>query len=353
VRVLAQFAAGLGELVQDGLARDLSSVKTVFCDESTLIFETDSPAPHVARLPYLNNAFYVLTSVRRAPLPTAIPGLIRKIERLDVARLAPNTDVFRIMASIDGSLVAIPRDVRSRLEVAIHARTGARVEARGGSGAEYWVIGRRDLDSLVLGLRLAVRKTGKQPKGSLAPQLCELLIRAGQPQSDDVFLDPFGGSGSVVLARSNYPAGLIIYSDVAYADLRGLLPTGLARRREMTFLSEDARDLPSIADDSIDCVVTDPPWGDYEDLGEPYETFMADVAHNLRRVLRPHKGRLIMLVGRRREDVVLSTLSATGFRRSRVHRILVNGHPASVLVTRGDAHDRSRPIPPVPADHEQ
>jgi 23S rRNA G2445 N2-methylase RlmL len=241
------------------------------------------------------------------------------------------------MASVDGELVGLPRDVRARLEGTIAARTGARFEARGGSGEEYWVIGRRDLDSLLLGVRLQIQKARSAPKGALAPELCELLVRASSPGVDDVFLDPFAGSGSLVLSRLDHPGRKIIYSDLALRQLKPAFRPELARARRVTFLAEDARDLPSVEDATVDAIVTDPPWGEYEDIGEPYEDFTAAVASGLRRVLKPKTGRLVLLVSRRNEEVLQKGLLDNGLTPRQKYPILVNGHPATVLVGLRDA----------------
>jgi hypothetical protein len=182
------------------------------------------------------------------------------------------------MMSVDGALVGVPRDVRARLNSAISLRTGARLETRGGSGAEYRVIGRRRLGTLVLGV---------------------------------VFRPELAGAGTV------------------------------------TFLGDDARDLPSVSAASVDAIVTDPPWGEHDRLGEPYPLFASAVAHAIRRVLRPGTGRFVILIGRRRVADLRAALLAHDLVPRREHEILVNGHPATVLTGRRTPETRDQPLMPV------
>jgi hypothetical protein len=238
---------------------------------------------------------------------------------------------FRTMANVDGQLVGLPRETRTRLESVIAEQTSGRFNARGGSGVEYWIVGRRDLDVLMFCLRLTTgaQKTGG--RGSLSSDLSTLLIKAASPQRDDVFLDPFGGSGSLVAARINTPFRKAIYSDIRLVEMRPQIPP-LLNSQKVDLLAEDALQLPSVPDGSVTSIVTDPPWGEYEDLGIPYDDFAESMMKSFDRVLDRSHGRLVLLVSRRASaDVApLWDLSNLWVRGS--HDILVNGHPATVLV---------------------
>lgn len=142
----------------------------------------------------------------------------------------------------------------------------------------------------------------------------------------------FAGAGSLVLARLDHPARQIIYSDLALRRLRTEFPPGLARARGVTFLDEDARGLPSVDDASVDAVITDPPRGEHEEIGEPYPVFAAAVAHSMRWVLKPVAGWFVMLVARRLAEDLRTVLVDSNLVPRHEHEILVNGHPATALV---------------------
>lgn len=120
---------------------------------------------------------------------------------------------FRLMAHVDGQLAPLPKSARVNLENELCRAARARVEARG-MGDEYWIVGRRDLDRLLLARRGArVASKIRVPPGGLAPEVSDLLIRMSGPSKDDRFLDPFGGGHALARARSRYPAASIISSD--------------------------------------------------------------------------------------------------------------------------------------------
>lgn len=82
---------------------------------------------------------------------------------------------------------------------------------------------------------------------------------------------------------------------------RAVIPAG---RSSFAFATpapcEDALTLRSITDGSVDVIVTDPPWGEYDQLKMPLSDFCAALAASFDRVLNPVTGRFVILVARRR-----------------------------------------------------
>jgi Putative RNA methylase family UPF0020 len=331
VRYYIQHSAGLGGLVFSALSSDLDRCEAVFRDDSGMVIDSPSIAERVASLQYLKNSFQVLATIPRGSVGGSTDQLVKQVRKRAVLRNQPGRLAFRTMVNVDGQLVGLPRDVRGRLESVIAEQTGGRLIPRGGSGVEYWIVGRRDLDVMMLCLRLG---SGKKPgkRGSLGTDLSTLLVRASSPSGDDVFLDPFGGSGALVEARTASAFRSAIYSDTRLAELRSQLPPRLVSNRRVRVLGEDALVLPSVSDGSVSVIVTDPPWGEHEDLGMPYGEFAEAMMRSFDRVLNRSRGRLVLMVSRREAVAVAEMWKPSGLEVEHVHEILVNGHPASVLV---------------------
>jgi RMKL-like, methyltransferase domain len=337
-----QFPAGLSDLVRTSLEADLGRLDVLHADDSALMVGTPATPGAVAELRYLRNAYQVLADVVRTagePGPmldraaTAVTDLLRRQAKL--ADPVPRGAPFRVMATVDGQLAAFGRGQRAALERELVRRTGGRVQTRG-SGEELWLIGRRDLDRVLLAVRLPQAHRRVAVRGSLSPELAELLVRASRPEAGDSFLDPMGGSGSIVAARLARPARRIGYNDLALDRLRGTLPDEL-RRRPVVLTDDDASRLSSVASGSVDAIVTDPPWGEHEPLPEPAEDFVGALARSLARVLHPDRGRLVLLISRRLEPVFASALATAGLPPVQIVPILVNGHPACVVLA-GTGH---------------
>ena len=197
-------------------------------------------------------------------------------------------------------------------------------------GQEYWVIGRQGLSELLFGARLPKPVRKPTPKGALAYELAAMLVAASQPTPEDRFLDPFGGSGALVLARAELPARSLTYSDLDLEQHRRALTAQLPKR--VRLLAEDALRLPSIPDGTVDVIVTDPPWGEHEDLDRPFPDFARATGASFARTLHPVRGRYVLLINRRNADTMRDALASAGLAPTAEHPILVNGHPATVLI---------------------
>ncbi|WBQ02593.1 hypothetical protein [Kribbella sp. CA-293567] len=330
MRYFAQFRAGLAELVLDSLRRDLTKVTVVSSDDSSLLFDTGSSPSKVGQLGYLKNAFSVLGTVPRSSLQRAAEQFADQILSTAVLRGLGRMSAFRTMVSVDGKLVGLPRPVKDRFESAIARATGARVSPRGG-GAEFWLIGRRDLKSMLLCQRLTAGvKAGAA--GSLGADLATLLVKASAPRADDVFLDPFAGSGSIVRARIALPFARAIYSDLDVGEPNLQVPPEIRRDKRVKVLAEDALVLPSVPTGSVSSIVTDPPWGEYDELDTDFATFAERMLAGFDRVLDPRRGRVVLLLSRRAAAVTAGLWPGANLRLTRSHDLLVNGHPASAQI---------------------
>lgn len=337
MRYLVQFPAGLGPLVARLLTHRVTGYREVYADDSALVFDTGTRLTSADEVEVAKNVFVVWASV---PRPARAEGrsLAHAVTRLAdavppaIRPQRPDRAGFRTMVQIDGRLTPVDRSARSRLESALATRTGQRVQTRGGN-TEYWVMGRTDLPELLLLQRLPRRdKAGKGPKaGALSAELATALVLASDPQPTDVFCDPFAGSGALVLARSRRPVRALLYGDRDLAALRPTLPEELTGSRAVRLLDDDAFTLPSLADASVDAVVTDPPWGEHEPLDQPFPQYADALAAGLARVL-VDRGRLVVLVNRSNAVVLGEALAAHALAVADSLDILVNGHPASVLV---------------------
>jgi Putative RNA methylase family UPF0020 len=252
------------------------------------------------------------------------------------------------MFHIDGGLVPCSAQARQKLERAISAATGLRPEPRSRC-QEYWVIGRRDWPAVYLGERLPADKARPaRAKGSLSPELAALLVSLSRPDPGDVFLDPFAGSGSIVAARLDSPARKVIYNDLD-SSARRSGTARIGRHPGPVVLHEDGTAMASLQSAEVSVIVTDPPWGEYDEAVSDYPAFATSLATECARLLNPRGGRLVLLVSRRREQDMLLSLAEQEFICDAPIEILVNGHPASVL----RAYPGNRPTAAHPTTRPQ
>lgn len=327
VEYVALFSAGTANLVAEGLRNLLPGVKVLESDESALSFSTSARLHSADAVPIAKNLFIVRGQAPRRDLNGTVADLTRRIRDLPRPR---GCNGFRVMFHFDGQLAAPSPQARQRLEDAIGAATGLRPQPRGNC-QEYWAIGRRDWSSSYLGERLPggmARRPAE--KGSLSGQLSALLVSLSLPDPRDVFLDPFAGSGSIIAARLASPAQKIIYNDLDKS-LRRSAAARLGPHPKVVLLHEDGTALTSVKSAEVTSIVTDPPWGEYDQSIGDYAKFTQALASEFSRLLNPRRGRLVLLVSRRNEEQMQASLAEHGFSCEPPIGILVNGHPASVI----------------------
>ncbi|MGH8351131.1 MAG: hypothetical protein ACRES5_31885, partial [Pseudomonas sp.] len=206
-----QFAAGAGGLLLEALDHQLGGLRVSYSDDSAMILESSSDPDSVAAIPFIKNAFIVVAETRRGSVDKGVVQLSRVIANAKFPRLTGQTNKFRLMVHIDGSLAPVAPRAKTALEQAIAHRTGARVEPRG-MCQEYWVVGRQGMNQLLLCTRLARARQPTKAKGAISHELSAMLVAASKPSPRDVFLDPFGGSGSFAITRLEQPLKELWYS---------------------------------------------------------------------------------------------------------------------------------------------
>lgn len=164
--------------------------------------------------------------------------------------------------------------------------------------------------------------------GALRPPLAHALVFLSRPSADDVFLDPFCGSGTIPAERAEYPARRVIASDMsveAVAAARQNLPQSV----EVAFA--DATRLP-YDKGSITTVVTNPPWGKQVGRDTDLQALYARFLKECRRVLAP-RGTLVLLTDQL--GVVEETAAKAGLNEVDRRRLSLHGATPSLLVYRG------------------
>lgn len=331
MRYLIQFPAGTGDLVLDAISPYADNVGVHYRDDSAMIFDSTSSEGRVAEIPFAKNCFVVVAGTPRGSIDKGVNQLSRMAGSAKFPPSSSRNPRFRTMIQIDGELSSVDQRTKTALERAISAKTGQRVDPRG-MCQEYWVIGRLDLNELLLCVRLPKQKRASKAKGALSYELSSMLVAASRPAAQDVFLDPFAGSGSFVLARLDSPAKQIWYSDLDLRKFEREFPHELSADKRVGLLDDDALSLASVPDGRVDVVVTDPPWGEHEDVGMPYEEFARAMVKSFDRVLRKPTGRFVVLTSRRTASAVEKEFVDGGFSINSTHEILVNGHPATVFL---------------------
>lgn len=321
------FPSGFEPAVEEFLQRDMPGVQLVrMMDGAVEYRRTGAPVKQFPK--WFNNSFLILTSFPRAnrdPLQEMVRLAAQRGVDTDTltAHLPPNATGFRAMFMIEGILAHAGLKTMAKAEEFLTVSAGLTPE-RARPDVEFWYLYRREGLGFLL-MRLTQHKdTARElSPGELRPDIAQMLCRLSGPKPTDVFLDPFAGYGGIVKARLSGPAASITAGDIRPT------PQLTALQGKAQVVRMDALNMAEVVSGSVDAIVTDPPWGQFEPLPDPtgfYGRFLAEA----RRVLKKG-GRLVLLTGLKREAEAALKL---GFAIDQRLDVLVSGKKAAVFVCR-------------------
>ena len=170
-------------------------------------------------------------------------------------------------------------------------------------------------------------------KGELRPEIAYLICSFAGIQSDDVVLEPFCGYGSIpVQLAKRFNCSKIYASDIdkEKVDLvnKKLCAVAEPVQAQIDVRQADAMVLPHIPDNSIDKIITDPPWGLWENIPD-IQDFYNKMFVSFRRVIKQN-GKMIILSARTHE--LESAVKTQGLKIEKSLHTLVNGKKANLCV---------------------
>ena len=323
------FASGFEPAIDGLMQRDLPGTQVMRVLEGAVEYRrTGAPIKHFPR--WFNNSFLCLTTFPRAnrdPLQEMVRLATQRGVDSDtlMAHLPAKATGFRAMFMIEGTLAHAGLKTMAKAEEFLALSSGLTPE-RARPDVEFWFLYRREGIGFLLMRLTQHRDTAKElNQGELRPDIAHMLCRLSNPKPTDVFLDPFAGYGGIVKARQAVPAASIVAGDIRPTAQLQALASGTTR-----VLAMDAREMgDKVPSGSVDVIVTDPPWGQFEQLENPgafYGRFLAEA----RRVLR-RGGRLVLLTALKKEAENALKL---GFAIDERLDVLVSGKKAAVFVCR-------------------
>lgn len=254
--------------------------------------------------------------------------LLEKI-RLPI-RLPSNWRTFRIITSQENQLVSVDKQLVINLEDNISKNFGLKPN-RSLPQVEFWFLSRREGYGF-FGMRLTRHQDYEKSlqKGELRPELANFLCQISEPNSNDIFLDPFAGSGAIPIERAQ-----IFFSKHILASDNNVIAVNKLKTRvrllglNISFENFNALQLDKIVDASIDKIVTDPPWGYFGEKIIDLPKFYSNMLDSFYRVLRK-SGIAIILVGERDSSENLLLKYQTKYTLDKKIYTLVSGKKAGV-----------------------
>lgn len=284
-KYFSTFASGFEPIIEDLLRQSLGDVKIELLLDGLVVYSTNSTLEKVRKISFFTNSFLLLQyfpdnkSITIEKMMIAISrGNIRLVQRL-----APNLRTFRVVTSKENQPVPVNQKLMIDVERQISRSLGMKPD-RSKPQVQFWFLTRSEGFGF-FGMRITQHPDYAKvlEKGELRPEITNILCLLSEPNKNDIFLDPFAGSGAIAKARSMFPSTKIYAGDI--------------NPKNQHIQKMDATKLDSFENESIDKIATDPPWGFFGEKINITDLYIKSL-NSFYRVLKKD-GLLVILVGDR------------------------------------------------------
>jgi 23S rRNA G2445 N2-methylase RlmL len=285
------FISGLSPVVEVMLKEDIPDVRINKSLDGLIVYTTHAPVNKLQQIPYFNNTFIVISEAsfeEKDSTPSVVKKLYRGAELAEPLKRLPRTktQTFRVVVSRENTLTSINKEIIKKVEHEILESSRLTINTLK-ADYEFWFLIRRE-GYAIYGVRVtgvAYKLKDTYAPGELKHELTYVMNRLSDPAREDVFLDPFAGLGGIVKSRAqDFPCEVILAGDQNPLHVTSL--EDRYHRNDMVHVSRvDALDLAELQDESVDRIVTDPPWGYFDGQDIDFAVFYEAMIQEFTRVL--------------------------------------------------------------------
>ncbi len=324
---ISTFITGFQSVVEGDLTQRFPKIKILGLYDGLIHYRFDGDSRELEKIIYFNNTFFVLKTMKGKGMNfNSLVGSVCSSKNYFLV----NKGSFRIRFVQENQFAKVDKSITRRAEEYVLANSKLKLDRLSPTN-EIWFSIRRE-GFAFCGELISKREFTEKNlnKGELRPEIAYLICCFAAIKSDDKILEPFCGYGSIpVQLAKKFKFQKLFISDIEAekAALTGsrkqisAAPEGLIDCRQA-----DAFSLNHIEDKSISLVITDPPWGYYEEIGDIKE-FYQKMFLSFNRILSD-SGRMVILSARKEE--LEAAVSESGFKIKNSLHTLVNGKKAGL-----------------------
>lgn len=323
------FITGFSEVIAKNIDMSLTNPEVASSYDGLILYKSKDSLDKIKQLKVFNNSFLLLKKFdSQESMHNLVKELLEELNNNPLFNSLKQQDLklkgksFRFILSDKNQFVSVNKDLLDKLEKKFASKTGM-APKRMSADFEFWLMIRSENISL-FGLRLTRHGDYEKTleKGELRPELAHLMCLVSEINSSDIVLDPFAGSGRIAIEAAFYNPSRIIASDINEDLVKKL--ENKVKNPKIEVKKYDALDLFTIENNSIDKIITDPPWGLFEKIN--IDDFYEQMFKEFNRILKDN-GVVVILTSRKIE---LEKYLASKFVISEKIETLVSGQKATV-----------------------
>ena len=324
---ISTFITGFQDVVKTDLEARFPAIKILNLYDGLVHYKFDGDSHQLEKIIYFNNTFFVLKTMKGKGLN--FPSLVGAVCSGKNYFLV-NKGSFRVWFQNENQFAKVDKNLARRAEEYVLRNSKLQLDRLSPTN-EVWFCIRREGFAFCGELISRREFTEKNlHKGQLRPEIAYLMCCFAQLEKGSVVADPFCGYGSIpVQLAKRFGCDKVFASDIdenLIEALRQAQGPQTPQGPQVIIQQADAFELPQILDASLDAIITDPPWGLWEDISD-MEGFYKKMFESFKRVLKSD-GKMIILSARTKE--LEAAAAACGLSVQKSLHTLVNGKKATL-----------------------
>lgn len=321
---ISTFITGFQDVISQDLPMRISGIKILNVYDGLIHYKFEGDSRVLSKITYFNNTFFVLKVMKGKGL--SFPSLVGAVSSGKKYYLI-NKGTFRVRFSQENQFAKVDKNIAKRAEETVLRNSRLTLD-RLSPSTEIWYSIRREGFAFCGQLINKREFTEKNlQKGELRPEIAYLLCSYAELKNGETAADPFAGYGSIPLqACKHFKFAKFFASDIDDEKIKNWKEKKFFLDERFSAVHNNAFELTQIQDKFLDVIITDPPWGFFEDIGD-ISSFYINMFKSFKRVLKPD-GRMVILSAR--TDFFEKAAAECGVEIKSSFTTLVNGKKASV-----------------------
>lgn len=295
---VSTFTTGFKKVVEKNLPEIVSGCKILNIYDGIVHYKFNGNSHDLEKVVYFNNTFFVIKSWCNfsGNFSTMINDFCSENKYLLISKGSFRTRFVR-----ENQFEKIDKKLVIKVEENVLKRSKLKID-RVSPSTEIWFNIRRE-GFAFCGQLISKREFTEKNlnKGELRPELAYLMCCFAELKENDVIAEPFCGYGSIPIQLAKKFRFLHLYvSDIDEEKITALKEKKYFKQNDFVSIEvQDAFSLKQIKDNSVDVIISDPPWGFFEDVGD-IALFYDKMFCSFKRILK-NDGKMIILSARKDE----------------------------------------------------
>lgn len=295
---VSTFTTGFKKVVEKNLPEIVSGCKILNIYDGIVHYKFNGNSHDLEKVVYFNNTFFVIKSWCNfsGNFSTMVNDFCNENKYLLISKGSFRTRFVR-----ENQFEKIDKKLVIKVEENVLKRSKLKID-RVSPSTEIWFNIRRE-GFAFCGQLISKREFTEKNlnKGELRPELAYLMCCFAELKENDVIAEPFCGYGSIPIQLAKKFRFLHLYvSDIDEEKITALKEKKYFKQNDFVSIEvQDAFSLKQIKDNSVDVIISDPPWGFFEDVGD-IALFYDKMFCSFKRILK-NDGKMIILSARKDE----------------------------------------------------